>query len=118
MKKIGKYEIRATIGEGGMGTVYKAFDPFLKRDVAIKVISETLFAKREVKERFLREAQSAAKLSHENITTVYDLGESRRKPYIVLEYLTGKDLRSIIQNREPIKLSQKLNYIKQICKGL
>ena len=84
MKKIGKYEIRATIGEGGMGTVYKAFDPFLKRDVAIKVISETLFAKGEVKERFLREAQSAAKLSHENITTVYDLGESRRKPYIVL----------------------------------
>ena len=52
MKKIGKYEIRATIGEGGMGTVYKAFDPFLKRDVAIKVISETLFAKDEVKERF------------------------------------------------------------------
>ncbi|MCH8020679.1 protein kinase, partial [candidate division KSB1 bacterium] len=118
MKKIGKYEIRATIGEGGMGIVYKAFDPFLKRDVAIKVISETLFAKREAKERFLREAQSAAKLSHENITTVYDLGESRRKPYIVLEYLTGKDLRSIIHNREPIKLSQKLNYIKQICKGL
>lgn len=118
MKKIGKYEIRAIIGEGGMGIVYKAFDPFLKRDVAIKVISETLFAKHEVKERFLREAQSAAKLSHENITTVYDLGESRRKPYIVLEYLTGKDLRSIIQNREPIKLSQKLNYIKQICKGL
>ncbi|MCH7676754.1 protein kinase [candidate division KSB1 bacterium] len=118
MKKIGKYEIRATIGEGGMGIVYKAFDPFLKRDVAIKVISETLFAKGEVKERFLREAQSAAKLSHENITTVYDLGESRRKPYIVLEYLTGKDLRSIIHNREPIKLSQKLNYIKQICKGL
>jgi len=122
MKKIGKYEILEMLGQGGMGVVYKAFDPFLQREVAIKVISEKAFDNLDIKERFFREARAAAKLLHENITVVHDLGEHDGKPYIVMEYLTGVDLRAILNaikanEREPLLLPQKLDYARQICKG-
>ena len=119
MKKIGKYEIIERLGGGGMGVVYKAHDPsFIDRDVAIKVISEEIVELPGMRERFYREARSAGKLLHENLTIVYDVGETDGKPYIVMEYLQGDDLRSIIDEKEPLPLIQKLNYAKQICKGL
>ncbi|MCI0699303.1 protein kinase [candidate division KSB1 bacterium] len=122
MKKIGKYEIIEKLGKGGMGEVYKAHDPLLQRDVAIKIISEKAFDRPEIKERFFREARAAAQLLHENITVVYDLGEENGNPYIVMEYLTGTDLRSIIKGiqtgrGEPLSLYQKLDYARQICRG-
>jgi len=122
MIKIGKYEISGMIGQGGMGVVYKAFDPLLQREVAIKVISEKAFENPDIKERFFREARAAARLLHENITVVHDLGEHDGKPYIVMEYLTGSDLRSVLNaikenTREPLSLPQKLDYARQICKG-
>ena len=86
MKKIAKYEIIEQLGKGGMGIVYKAFDPLMEREVAIKVLAEQLFDQPEIRERFYREARSAGKLSHENITIVHDLGEIECKPYIVIEY--------------------------------
>ena len=70
--KIGKYEILEKLGEGGMGIVYKAFDANMERDVAIKVLSEQQFAKPDVKKRFFQEARSTGKLSHENITIVFE----------------------------------------------
>ena len=72
----------------------------------------------EARARFIREARTAGKLSHENIMVIHDLGEIDGKTYIVMEYLIGKDLRSIIDAKEPLSLREKLNYAQQICRGL
>lgn len=117
MKKIGKYEIVESLGEGGVGTVFKAYDPLMQREVAIKVLQRRSFDVPEIKERFYREAQSAGKLSHENITIVHDLGEVDGDPYIVMEYLSGTDLREIIQSRKSLSLKQKLEIALQISHG-
>ncbi|MCI0699298.1 protein kinase [candidate division KSB1 bacterium] len=118
MKKIGKYEIIEELGKGAMGVVYKALDPLIGREVAIKVISEAVLHQPEIKERFYREARSVGQLSHENITIVHDVGEADGKPYIVMEYLAGSDLRFIINRKTSLSLAQKLDYLHQICKGL
>lgn len=118
MEVIGKYKILGRIGEGAMGTVFKGFDPHLQRPVAIKVISERAFENPGTKERFFREARSAGLLSHENITTVYELGEANGLPFIVMEYLSGSDLRSVIASKEQLSRVQKLYYSDQICRGL
>ncbi len=75
LERIGKYQVVAKIGEGAMGEVYKARDPLLNRNVAIKTISASLAADPQFKERFKREAQSAASLNHPNIVTVYEYGD-------------------------------------------
>jgi len=118
MKKIGKYEIISELGKGAMGVVYKALDPLIGREVAIKVISETMLEVPEIKERFYREARSVGKLSHENITVIYDVGEDEGRPFIVMEYLSGTDLRSFINRKTPLSLAQRLDYARQICLGL
>jgi predicted Ser/Thr protein kinase len=118
MEKIGKYEIVEELGRGGMGIVYKAFDSLMEREVAIKVISEMVLAVPEIKSRFYREARTAGKLSHDNITVIYDVGEDKGRPYIVMEYLTGKDLGTILESGDPLTIEQKLHYAAQICRGL
>jgi serine/threonine protein kinase len=117
MKKIGKYEIIEEIGSGGMGVVYRAHDPVLGRDVAIKLIVAKAMDP-EMRERFYREARASGKLQHENLAVVYDVGEIEGRPYIVMEYLKGKDLGAIIKAKTPLTLPQKLDYSRQICKGL
>lgn len=118
MEKISKYQILEEIGKGGMGVVYKAYDPLIERYVAIKVISEIVLEIPEIKARFYREARIAGKLMHENITIVHDFGEVDGRTYIVMEYLEGPDLRLIIDEKKPLNLQQKLDCAKQICKGL
>ena len=117
MKKIGKYEIIEEIGSGGMGVVYRAHDPVLGRDVAIKLIVAKVMEP-EMRERFYREARASGKLQHENLAVVYDVGEIEGRPYIVMEYLKGKDLGAMIKAKTPLTLPQKLDYSRQICKGL
>ncbi len=92
MTRIGKYEILGELGQGGMGVVYRARDPFIGRLVALKTISRDLAGNRELLERFLREARSAGSLQHPNIITIYDVGEADGVPYIVMEYLEGQSL--------------------------
>jgi len=118
MKNIGKFKIIKEIGKGGMGIVYKALDPYIDREVAIKVIIEKELGLPEVKERFHREARSAGKLSHENITIVHEVGDLDGKPYIVMEYLRGSNLSELISKKKPIELNQKISYAIQICKAL
>ncbi|KAA3613733.1 MAG: serine/threonine protein kinase [Calditrichaeota bacterium] len=118
MKKIGKYEIKDELGKGGMGVVYKAYDPMIDRDVAIKVISEEALDLTDTLERFYREARSAGKLSHENIGIIHDVGEVEGRPYIVMEFLDGQDLREIIDEKKPMTLMEKLTIAKSICQGL
>jgi serine/threonine protein kinase len=118
MDKIGKYEIREQLGRGGMGAVYRAYDPVMDREVAIKVILDVALDVPEIKERFYREARTAGKLSHENITIIHDVGEEHGRPFIVMEYLTGSDLRTLLERQQPISAMQKIDIAIQICRGL
>jgi|GEM_PF-399691 len=95
-QSIGRYHILEQLGEGGMATVYKAFDTRLERDVAIKVIRRSAFPPEQLErilKRFEREAKALARLSHPNILKVLDYGEHEGSPYLVLEYLPGGTLK-------------------------
>ena len=91
-QKIGRYEIIQLLGQGAMALVYKAFDPYIDRTLAIKVLREERCIDREYRVRFLREAKAAGNLSHSNIVTIYDIGEFDNRPYIVMELLEGTPL--------------------------
>ena len=87
---LGPYEILGTIGAGGMGEVYRARDPRLGREVAIKILPPQFSADSERLRRFEQEARAAAALNHPNILAIYDLGQSNGSPYIVSELLEGR----------------------------
>ncbi|MGA2984969.1 MAG: protein kinase [Terriglobia bacterium] len=118
VQKIGKYEIVSELGQGGMGVVYKARDPFIGRMVALKTITPELVSDPEILKRFYREAQSAGTLQHPNIVTIYDLGEADGHPYIAMEFVEGESLQNIINRRARIPLAAKLKLIQQFCEGL
>lgn len=118
MEQIGKYRITRELGKGGMGTVYLGEDTVIGRQVAIKIIKDEVREDQELKERFFREAKWAGGLSHPNITVVYDVGEQDDRPYIVLEYLTGHDLKTLIHRREALTLIQKIDIALEILAGL
>ena len=96
--KIGRYEILDEIGQGAMGTVYRARDPLIERTVAIKSVPIAQLRQEgtNAESRFLREAQSAGRLSHPNIVTIYDVGEANGFAYIAMEYLPGATLRDLM----------------------
>ena len=89
---VGKYEILEQVGVGGMGVVFKAYDPDLKRVVALKMILAGLFASPEAVSRFLLEREALARVNHPNIVPIYDAGRSDGQPFVVLEYLSGGSL--------------------------
>lgn len=97
---IGRYQVVATLGQGAMGTVYKAVDPLIERTVAIKTINLNLSKEEraEFEERFYREAKSAGRLNHSNIVTIYDVGETDDIAYIAMEYLEGESLRETLDS--------------------
>jgi serine/threonine protein kinase len=99
-----------------MGTVYVAHDPVLGRLVGIKVFNSDLDIP-DARERFAREARSAASLAHPNIVAVYDYGEFRGQPYIVMEYVPGDTLAEVIRQKSPIPLVDKLRWIEELCAG-
>ena len=118
MERIGKYEIIGELGRGGMGVVYKARDPVIGRTVAIKVILKHLLHAADVKKRFYREARSAGQLSHDNITTIYNVDEEHGHPYLVMEYLEGQNLRQMLRDQAPLSFQQRIAIARQICRGL
>ncbi len=116
-ERIGKYEIVRVLGKGGMGTVYLGRDADLDRSVAIKVLRNSL-SDEELLQRFLREARAAANLRHENIITIYEVGQHDRQPLMAMEYVDGPSLGQVIIARDPMPLGRRLSYIEQICAGL
>jgi tetratricopeptide (TPR) repeat protein len=100
--RLGPYEILAPIGKGGMGEVYRARDPRLNREVAIKVLPQA-FATDAARERFKREARAASALNHPNICAVHDVGEAADHPFLVMELLDGKTLREYL-NGKPLDI--------------
>jgi serine/threonine-protein kinase len=118
VEKIGKYKVLEKIGEGAMGVVYKAHDPVMERVVAIKTMSADLDSEPELRTRFFREAQSAGKLSHKNIITIYELFEEGGRVYIAMEYLDGEELKSKIARRDRLPLEHKIRLMTELCEGL
>jgi eukaryotic-like serine/threonine-protein kinase len=117
-ERIGKYEILAEIGRGGMGTVYRAKDPLLDRLVALKTISPEVVSEPGMRERFLREARSAARLQHPNIVTIYEFGEVEGLAFIAMELLAGGDLVEAVESGRLPDLASRLAVVIQMCDGL
>jgi len=118
MTKIGRYEILGELGRGGMGIVYKAFDPVFDRELAIKIMLEEICSQPEFRRRFSEEARSLGKLNHMNIITVYDAGEENGRPYLVMEFLEGRDLREEIERPQCKTLEERLVIMRAICRAL
>ncbi len=118
MKPIGKYEVIAEIGTGGMGTIYRARDQVLDREVALKVLRTDGDLDPELKERFYREARACARLAHPNIITVHNLGEAGGEVFIAMELLSGNDLRKLLTENRSFTLAQKVDLMAQVCDGL
>ncbi len=119
MQTIGRYQVVEKLGHGGMGTVYKAFDPLLARVVAVKVISTHLDGEEHHRDRFFREARAAAHLSHRNIITIHDLGEDDAGvPFLAMEFLEGRDLERRMKSPEGMSLARKLEIALDTCDGL
>jgi formylglycine-generating enzyme required for sulfatase activity/tRNA A-37 threonylcarbamoyl transferase component Bud32 len=115
--QIGKYLLEQSLG-GGMSRVYKARDPLLGRTVVVKILPEGSCADPEAEERFRTEAQTLARAAHEHVVTIYDFGVENGTPYIVMEYVAGEDLRSVIQAGRVGDPKRKLAIAIQIARAL
>jgi eukaryotic-like serine/threonine-protein kinase len=116
MDQIGRYKIEAEIGRGGFGRVYRAFDPNFGRLVAIKVLNAG--ADKDLLTRFKNEAVAVGKLQHKNIVVVHDFGQIGDTPYLVMEYLEGKDLQKTLQSKRPMDMLEKITIMDQVAAGL
>src|SRR5215468_6551740 len=115
--QLGSHEITALLGKGGMGEVYRARDLKLKREVAIKILSEEFSRDAERVSRFQREAEVLASINHPNIAAIYDLEEANGSRFLVLELVEGETLADRIA-RGPIPIEEVLNIATQICEAL
>lgn len=114
----GRYKILRAIGGGGMANVYLATDMILDRDVAIKILRLDFAREDEFIRRFQREAQSATSLAHENIVSIYDVGEEEDIYYIVMEYVDGMTLKQYIQYNHPIDLQSTVDIMRQLTSAV
>ncbi len=118
-ERLGKYEIVERLGQGAMGVVYKAHDPFLERDVALKVMLPKIAEDAEGKSRFEREARAIARMVHPHVVTVFDLGyHTDGSPYIAMELLKGQDLQQALRQGTPLTLHRKIEIVLEVLDGL
>jgi serine/threonine-protein kinase len=114
----GKCTLLGLIGRGGMGSVYLAEHLFLKRQVAIKILSRDLSSDPEEMARFEREAIASAKLDHENIVTIHDVDEERGRPFIVMEFVEGEDLDQRLQRQKRIPIRPAVLIVREVARAL
>jgi tRNA A-37 threonylcarbamoyl transferase component Bud32 len=112
----GRYQIDRRLGRGGMGTVYRAFDTALDRQVAVKLVREDLVARRDTAERFQQEARAAATFSHPNVVTVHDFGiEGGSHAYLVMELLEGESLRDNLRRERRLAQPRVLSIMRNVA---
>ncbi|MCZ6779348.1 MAG: protein kinase [Acidobacteria bacterium] len=115
---IGPYEILGVLGRGGMGVVYKARDAALDRYVAVKTLLPALAGERDARERFLREARSAAALNHPNLAQIYSIGDEQGTPYFAMEFIEGETLEKRLERRGRLRPLEAVRLIRQVATGL
>ncbi len=113
-----RYEIEREIGRGGMGVVYLARDKQLDRKVALKFLGTLVDNNEEYRQRFVREAKTAAKINHPNIVAIYDISASQGKAYIAMEYIEGTSLHNYIEKKGKLPAREAINYMAQACAAL
>ncbi|MCS7177662.1 MAG: Stk1 family PASTA domain-containing Ser/Thr kinase [Anaerolineae bacterium] len=113
-----RYRVLELLGSGGMAVVYKGADTVLHRPVAIKILREAYASDPAFLARFQREARAAARLDHPNVVTVYDVGQDGNVHYIVMEYVEGEDLKSLIRRTGRLSVEQAVNIAIQIAAGV
>jgi len=116
--RLGHYHLESFVGGGGMGAVFRAHDTMLNRTVAVKVLSSEEARDEETQRRFRFEAQSAARLDHENIARVYNVGEDEGIHYIVFEYIEGINIRDLVARDGPVALENAIDYTLQVAEAL
>ena len=114
-----RYKVLKKLGQGGMGTVYLCLDQALERQVAIKIMTDRYRADPQGERRFMREARAQATVNHHNVATVLNFGVSPEgRPFLVMEYLEGQDLRSLVRTEKVIEPIRACDLVIQICDGL
>ena len=113
----GRFKVKKVLGKGGMGEIYLAVDERLKREVAVKSISDDSMQDQSVRARFLREAQTASQLTHSNICTIYEIYDDLEREYIVMEFVNGITLNQIIKMKT-LGVGKVLDIASQICCGM
>ncbi|MEP7306582.1 MAG: serine/threonine-protein kinase [Acidobacteriota bacterium] len=116
-ERVGRYQILERIGRGAMGTVYRARDEVMGREVALKVLMADLEDDPDIRTRFQREAEAAAALSHPNIITIFDVGEEGGRFFIVMELLRGTTLKDLVK-QGTVPMARRLDLMIQLCAGL
>jgi tetratricopeptide (TPR) repeat protein/predicted Ser/Thr protein kinase/TolB-like protein len=114
----GRYEILGLLGQGGMGAVYKARDREVDREVALKVIRPELAGHPDVLRRFKQELILARQVTHKNVVRIFDLGEAEGAKFISMEYIDGRDLRSLLAERGKFEPGEAVGIIEQVCHAL
>ena len=117
-KKFGHYEVVSELGRGGMGVVYKAWEPSLNRHVAIKALGEHLLGDEGLIERFTREAKSMAAINHPNVIQVYFIGMEERQPYFAMEFIEGISLDELLRGNHVLSVTHAKEILRQACSGL
>lgn len=113
-----RYRLEQPLGSGGMAVVYRAYDLMLERTVAIKVLRENFTRDTTFRERFRQEARAAANLSHPNIVTIHDFGVDENLLFIVMEYVPGKDLKTLLKQRGRFAVNEVISLMIQACAGV
>lgn len=116
-RTISHYKILEKLGQGGMGTVYKAEDQRLKRTVALKFLTQAAFDDDDARQRFVREAQTAAVLDHPNICATYGIEDEQGAAFIVMAYVEGEDLDARM-SRQPLETAEVIRIVSDVAQGL
>ena len=117
-KKFGHYEVVSELGRGGMGVVYKAWEPSLNRHVAIKALGEHLLDDEGLIERFTREAKSMAAINHPNVIQVFYIGKEDRQPFFAMEFIEGVSLDDLLRGNQVLSVAHAKEILRQACAGL
>ena len=117
-RRVGKYRLLELVGRGAMGRVFAALDDHTGRKVAIKILNADLEGEPDIRARFFREAQAAARLGHRNVITIYDLGQDHGRPFIVMELLRGWTLPNYLNEPAAADLERKVDLMIQLCDGM